>query len=588
MAYMKDSAGKRLDSFEVEAKVFTPPVKYTALPGHVSGQSRYNGVSYNQDSVCTVNGIQYAAWYDETGALLIGKRTLPSEVWATFSLSTVAGNPLTLPVDTDSHNDVSLIVDAAGYIHVAANMHGDVLRYVKSTNPNDITAWTAPGMTGSNEAQVTYPRFALHPDGTLFFMFRDGASGNGDVYVNRRNVGGAWTQLGMLASGKATNENPYESRFVISAAGTLAVAFTWRPNGGDFNTNADVHFIKSTDKGATWVNVSGSAVTIPLVHANTNAKVLATAATNSGIINQFGLDLDTSGNPHIALTIADGATPDRNIHHLYWTGSAWVNQQVTDLRNGMGYNDIPTRPAVACTNDGRTLILTSYPRTNGRRGSFRLIDVTGGASTDVTLAELDGRDHEVTYDGRALRERNELIMMLSQSNGEVSSPGPEYWDINNFNRQWGGILKVDLKQIGAVLRNAGRPPRIRTVATLTVPNNCSVTSTTDVQVPGTGGILTTPELRGKQVFARLTGRASTTGGTLTLSVFEVQQGGTSRVFGSIPFTASTTVIRSTTWMPLQYGPINGLESLLQVLGRVSSTFTGTVSSLVLELGVIDS
>jgi hypothetical protein len=587
MAYMKDSTGRRLDSFAVEAKAFTPPVKYTPIPGHVSGQSRYNGVSYNQDSVCTVAGIQYAAWYDQAGALQIGKRTLPSEVWTTFDMGTISGNPLVLPVDTDSHNDISLIVDAQGYIHVAANMHGDVLRYVKSTNPNDITAWTAPGMTGLNEAQMTYPRFVLHPDGTLFYMYRDGASGNGDVYLNRKNVGEAWTQLGMLASGKATNENPYESRFVIDAAGTLAVAFTWRPSGGDHNTNNDVHFIKSTDKGATWKNVSNAAVTIPLVHADTVSLVLDTAATNSGIINQFGLDLDTLGRPHIALTLADGATPDRNIHHLYWNGTAWVNQQVTDLRNGMGYNEMPMRPAIACTNDGRTLITTSYPRTNGRRGSFRLIDVTGGAATDVSLADLDGRDFEMTYDGRALRERNELNIMLSQANGEVTSPGPEYWDINNFNRQWAGVITVDLAQVGAVLRREVRPPRIRTVATLGNPNNSSVTSTGDTQIAGTGGLLTTPELRGKQVYARLTARASTTGGTLTLSVFEVQQGGTSRVFGSIPFTASTTVIRSTPWMPLQYGPINGLESLLQVLGRVSSTFTGTVSSLVLELGVID-
>jgi hypothetical protein len=418
-------------------------------------------------------------------------------------------------------------------------------------------------------------------------MYRNGASGMGDVYLNRKNVGGAWTQVGMLASGIATNENPYESRFVINAAGTLGVAFTWRPNGGDHNTNNDVHFIKSLDKGTTWTNAAGQAATIPLLHAHTVPLVLDTAATNSGIINQFGLDLDAAGNPHMAMTIADGATPDRNIHHLYWNGAAWVNQQVTDLKNGMGYNEMPTRPAVVCTTDGRTLLLTSYPRINGRKGSFRLIDVTGGAATDVPLAELDGRDHEMTYDGRALRERNELNVMLSQSNGEVTSPGPEYWDINNFNRQWAGIVTVDLAQIGTILRRESRPPRIRTISTLTSPNNASVTSTSDTQIPGTGGILTTPDLRGKQVYARLTARASTTGGTLTLSVFEVQQGGTSRLFGALPFTASTTVIRSTPWMPLQYGPVNGLESLLQALGRVSSTFTGTVSSLVLELGVMD-
>ncbi|PRB44348.1 hypothetical protein CQ020_03825 [Arthrobacter sp. MYb23] len=586
MAYMKDAKGRRLDTFEVEAKAFTPPMAFSHLPGGLSGKSQYNGVSYNQDSISTGDGKQYAGWYNEAGALIIGKRKLPTGAWSTFDLSGVAGNPLVLPVDNDPHNNVSLIVDAQGYIHVAANMHGDVLRYVRSTNPHDITAWTAPGMTGLNEAQVTYPRWALHPDGTLFFMYRDGASGNGDIYLNRRNVGGAWTQLGMLAAGKATNENPYESRFVISAAGTLAVALTWRPNGGDANTNADVHFIKSTDKGATWKNAAGAAVTIPLVHSNTNAKALATAATNSGIINQFGLDLDVSDHPHIALMLASDAGPDRNIHHLWWNGTAWVNEQVTDLKNGMGITNWTTRPAIVCTAEGRTLIAYSVPRFGSLRGVPRLVDVTGGKSTEVPLVDVDLRDLEITFDGRAMRERNELYFMVSHANADVGNPGAEYWDVNNFSRQWGAIVSVDLSQIGVLLRREARVPRIRTIQTMSVPLT-TVTSTTDVALPGSGGLITTPDLRGKQVFARLTGRASTTGGTCLLSVFEVQQGGTSRLFGSIPFTASTTVMRSTPWIPLQYGPTNNTEALLQILGRVSATFTGSVSTAVLELGVMD-
>ncbi|WP_255520223.1 BNR-4 repeat-containing protein [Paenarthrobacter sp. YJN-D] len=133
----------------------------------------------------TGGGKRYAVWYNESGALIIGKRTLPNGAWTTFDLSTVAANPLVLPVDNDPHNSASIIVDAAGYIHVAANMHGDVLRYVRSTNPHDITAWTAPGMTGLNEAQMTYTRFALHPDGTVFFLYRDGASGFGDLFLNK-------------------------------------------------------------------------------------------------------------------------------------------------------------------------------------------------------------------------------------------------------------------------------------------------------------------------------------------------------------------------------------------------------------------
>ena len=587
MAYMKDSKGRRLDTFEVEAKSFTPPMTFAHLPGGLSGKSQYNGVSYNQDSVSTGDNKEYSGWYNETGALIIGKRALPAGPLSTFDLSGVAGNPLVLPVDNDPHNNVSLVVDKQGYIHVWANMHGDVMRYVRSANPHDITAWNAPGMSGLNQAQATYPRGLVHPDGTVFCMYRDGASGNGDVYLER-SAGGtaAWSQVGKIADGKTTNENPYESRFAIDSAGKIAVAFTWRPSGGDANANNDVHYIQSTDKGSTWKSVNGTTVALPLVHSNTTALVLDTAATNSGIINQFGLDLDNQGRPHIALQLADGAAPDRNIHHLWWNGTAWVNEQVTNLGNGMGINNWTSRPAIACTAEGRTLIAYTVPRFGPLRGVPRLVDVTDGKATEVPLADLDLRDIELTFDGRALRERNELRFMVSHANADVSNPGAEYWDVNNFSRQWGGIVSVDLAQIGVLLRREARVPRIRTVQTMSVPLT-TVTSTADVALPGSGGLITTPDLRGKQVFARLTGRASTTGGTCLLSVFEVQQGGTSRSFGSIPFTAASTVMRSTPWIPLQYGPANNTEALLQILGRVSATFTGTVSTAVLELGVMD-
>lgn len=586
MAYMKDSKGRRLDTFEVEAKAFTPPLSFSPVPGFLSGLSAYNGTSYNQDSVSTAGNAQYAAWYNEAGALIIGKRTLPNGKWATFNLSAIAGNPLVLPVDNDPHNTISLIVDAAGYIHLAANMHGDVLRYVRSANPNDITAWTAPGMTGLNEAQVTYPRFALHPDGTLFCLYRDGASGFGDLYLNKWD-GVSWTQLGKLADGKTTSENPYESRFVVGADGVLSLGITWRPNGGDANTNNDVHYIESANKGSTWTSVQGVTVPLPLVHANTTALALDTTATNSGIVNQFGHDRDTLGRPHFTMTRASGAGPDRNIHHLYWDGTEWVDQQLTDFGNTMSLLYWSKRPTVACTNDGRTLIMYSIPRFGSTRGKPRLIDVTDGANTEVPLADLDVRDHEMTFDARALRERNELHLLLSQANGDVNNPGAEYWNANNFNRQWGGVLSVDLAQVGAVLRREVRPPSIRTAQTVGAPNAVTVTATATAVVPGSVPALTTMDMRNKVVFARLSARASTSAGTFTLQLFEVEQDGGNRLFATIPFTTTSTALKSSPWVPLQYGPVNGKDSMVQLHALVTAGATGTISAATIELGVFD-
>ncbi|NIL77582.1 BNR repeat-containing protein [Rhodococcus sp. B10] len=466
-------------------------VRLDVPPTLASGQTRYNATSFAQP-VATDGNDLYVAVYNTAGALTLHKRTLPLGAWTTFDLSAIAGNPLALPVDTDSHNTASIFVDAQGYIHVAANMHGDAMRYVRSTNPRDITAWNAPGMTGTNEAQVTYPRFAMHPDGTLFLLYRDGASGMGDLYLNRKPVGGVWTQVGKIADGKTTSENPYETRFVIDRQGRLNIGFTWRPNGGDHNTNADVHFLRSDDKGATWRSVTGTTVTLPLTHANTSARALATAATNSGIINQFGLDVDTAGRPHMALTLADGTAPDRNVHHLWWNGTNWVNDQVTNLGNGMGYNEIPTRPVMICSDNGRALIAYSSPRFGPTIGTYRMIDVTDSTPVDFPIALIDGRDAELTVDERALREKNIYRTIVTSANGDVTSVGPEYNALDNWSAQLAAVLSVDLDLISEVAQRKVRLPSIEVLGTLSLPENLTVLPPQVVTVTGapTGGTFT--------------------------------------------------------------------------------------------------
>jgi hypothetical protein len=77
------------------------------------------------------------------------------------------------------------------------------------------------------------------------------------------------------------------------------------------------HGSDDTDKGATLHAVDGTAVTLPLIHPNTTARALLTTGVelaNSGIINRFGLDIDTSGRPRTAMTRNDGT--DININHM--------------------------------------------------------------------------------------------------------------------------------------------------------------------------------------------------------------------------------------------------------------------------------
>lgn len=579
------------------ARRFDPAISLLPIPGYARGVTGYNARSYHQDSVTTDSlGNIYAVWVDPGGRIVIGKKTMPFGTWQTIDTSTIPGTPLSGFVVNDSHNVVSLIADENDRIHVSGNMHGSGLRYMVSTNPRDISTWSTPGMIGTQETQVTYPRFALHPDGDLFFHYRDGVSGSGDTYLNRWN-GSTWTRVAKITDGKTSSENAYENRFVIDRDGSLHLSMCWRPSGGDFNAANDLHYIVSGDKGATWTSVTGVAVALPLTHANTDALVLDTAPTNSGIINMAGMDVDRDGRPHLAITLADGSAPDRNIHHVWWDGDSWQNEQVTDLRNTMAYAMRPNRPAVACTDDGRTLIFYSTQQVSAgatgvvparAAGTLRVIDATDGKRiSDALVADLDGKEAEVTIDQRALRERGLIRMMLTVCQEEQTTPSLEYWHEDNWSFQFAGILTIDADQVDDITTGAADVPRIRTVAQLSTPEGQTISSATQVQVPNAQPIITPSSVRGRMVFARLNvrGLVSAGGTTLTVQINEVQQGGSSRQFGSMQFTSTSSAIKSTPWMPLRYGPINGVDAMIRMFGQATGGGTGSVSAT-LELGVL--
>jgi hypothetical protein len=588
---------KTADSLYV-GRSYINTLRLDVLPSDVAGQTTYNGTSYTQSGTITDGDDLYAFFYNTAGALQACKKTMPIGSWATFDMGTLAGNPLALPVEPDSHNVVSAIMDGQGYIHLSCNHHADPLRYVRSANPRDITAWVASTMDDLVVSQVTYPRFVRFADGTLAFHYRDGVSGLGDTYLKVWN-GSTWTSRGMIASGKTTLESPYEARVVVDRQDRLWLAYTWRPNGGDAHTNADVHVMYSEDKGITWKAVNGSAVSLPLLHANTNALVLQTPTINSGIINQFGLDVDTDGRPHIALFLASGNPTSRNVHHLWWTGSEWRNDQVTNLNNTLSLLNWPTRPVMICTDEGRCLIVYSARRFGPTSGKWLMIDVTpkGTVSSpphEFSIADLDGNDFEMSIEGTAQQSGNLFRTLISAGNADVTNVSPEFNDANNWNRQFIGVLTIDLSNVSELAAGRVLLPHIKVLSTTQLPGNTAVPDTSGSVVNLTGIMpLTTPlrSTRGRKVFVQLSARAkpSSTGAgkSLTLLINEYQDGVTQRNFGSLIFTDSSSNLPfSTPWMPLQYGPINSASVQLAVQAKTLGAVTGSIGACVLSVGVL--
>ena len=83
----------------------------------------------------------------------------------------------------DTHNYLTIAVDRNDDIHVVGNVHSAPLSYYRSTGL-DVSSLKRLPMTGKQETQVTYPHFFATPDGRFAFMYRDGASGDGNSWIN--------------------------------------------------------------------------------------------------------------------------------------------------------------------------------------------------------------------------------------------------------------------------------------------------------------------------------------------------------------------------------------------------------------------
>jgi BNR repeat-containing family member len=286
--------------------------EFSLLPASANNVSNCNSLPFTQDALATQGERQYAIWVSgPERAPLIAARVLPDGEWSQpVDLQKQPGSPFEVPTKLDPHHSYALGVDALGRVHVAGNLHNEPLRYMRS-ELGDLTRWSAEPMIGEEEASVTYPAFVSLSDGTLLFVFRDGRAGFGDVYLNRLPPHGGWERLGMLIEGRATDESPYLNHIAVSVAGDLHVSGCFRERGGRAASNRDIWHALSVDGGRSCRSAAGEPLELPLGHDSVPIAV-PTPSSGSGLVNQTGMDVDPTGNPHIAFFRYDGSGAPRS------------------------------------------------------------------------------------------------------------------------------------------------------------------------------------------------------------------------------------------------------------------------------------
>ncbi len=256
-----------------------------------------------------------AYYYGNTRQMHVSMRDPATGQWKHKPMTCSA--PCTPQVNWDSHNSVTMVVDAQGLLHVAGNMHNHVLRYWRSDVPGEIDSLRhVPTMVGSNEGSVTYPVFVKANNGDLIFIYRDGGSGSGNHIINKWNPETrTWGRL--LSTNLFTGSSTSGTRSVYfgdNDAGPVAgpdglyhLFWFWRatPNAA---TTHRVSYIRSPDL-STWYTATFAPVTLPISFDNNPGVIVDDVPQFAGLINRGQIGFDSQDRPVISYHKHDSTQP---------------------------------------------------------------------------------------------------------------------------------------------------------------------------------------------------------------------------------------------------------------------------------------
>lgn len=411
------------------ALVCTMPVTAQRLVEVGEGYSNtsVNTAIFRGSSIVTDGETQYISYYDPEGYVTLGKRKLGTTDW-TIQRTQYKGNV------ADAHNVISIMTDGDGYLHVAFDHHGHPLNYARSQAPGSLTLGEKLSMTGEDESDVTYPEFYRLPDGDLLFAYRSGASGRGNLLLNRYDLKSrTWKRVQNILIDGENQRNAYWQLYV-DEDGKIHLSWVWRETWM-VETNHDLCYACSPDEGKTWYKSDGEKYTLPI--RKDNAEYACRIPQNSELINQTSMSADADGHPYIVTywRDADSKVPQ---YRLVWNdGKTWRNSQITDRKlpftlKGGGTKMIPiARPKIVVDNGKAWFIFRDAER--GSKVSMAYTGNVSGGKWEVSdLTDFSVEAWEPGIDTELWKQKKRLHIFVQktyQGDGEKTvkaDPTPIY------------------------------------------------------------------------------------------------------------------------------------------------------------------
>lgn len=390
-------------------------------------QTSINTTVFRNSSLVSYGDSQYIAYYDSVGNVVLGKRKLDSDKWI-LKPSQYKGNV------ADAHNVISIMVDGEGYLHASFDHHGNRLNYCRSLEPGGLEMGNLEPMLSVDESDVTYPEFYRMPNGDLLFAYRSGASGRGNLVINKYDLKSRkWERLQDVLIDGEGKRNAYWQLYV-DERGTIHVSWVWRETWL-VETNHDLCYACSKDGGKTWQKSTGEIYSLPINISN--AEYACKIPQNSELINQTSMSSDSEGNPYIVTYWRDEYSKVPQYRLVWNDGTKWNHRQVMNRTlgfslSGGGTKMIPiSRPRIVVNNSEAYFIFRDAER--GSKVSMAYTsDLNNGEweVTDITDFSVDA--WEPSIDTELWKEKKELHIFVQESHqgdGEKtvnSAPTPIY------------------------------------------------------------------------------------------------------------------------------------------------------------------
>lgn len=265
----------------------------------------------------------------------------------------------------DNHGKPSMIIDDAGYIHIAFGGHGGMRKHGRnvlgnhhygknahavSKKPLDISSWE----TLDNIPPFgTYNQFIKTDNGDIYLFYRHGAHRSNWVYQKSVDNGRTFDEpVSFLKHKRRTDQAAEDSWYPWITKGNgseLIVAFDYHlcsdsgkksNNGlGHIGKRYNVYYMVFDTETGGWRNVKGEHLELPVTKETADEKALVTKTPGNWTF-QGVVDLDEDGNPHLGVTVgkdigARRSAPKR-MHHLRWNGMEWLHNENAQLPVGKG------------------------------------------------------------------------------------------------------------------------------------------------------------------------------------------------------------------------------------------------------------